>query len=519
MKQLTILCLLIVCGIVIGCSQREPQYVVITATPIPLLVSSPSIAAQTVIPNTAISIETTLLPTLRGSISTTGLPLEYIVQPGDTLLGIASSNGVSLDALLELNELTNPNILSVGQVIRLPAPPSVETSAFQIIPDHLFVRGPSSTEFSMQAFVGQQPGYIRMATDLIDGRLLSASEVISRVSTEFSVDPRLLLVILEYRSRWLSQKDIQENWQLYPIQGEAADDGIDRSGLYRQLAWAANQLNRGYYWAKYSRNFTQLELLDGTRLRISMSLNAATVGIQYVFGLLETYAEWNFSVTEMGFSNSYHSLFGNPFDDPLIPLVPPNLAQPELTLPFAQGETWFFTGGPHGGWGSGSAWAAIDFAPPDERPVGSELCYVSDYWATAVANGVIARSDDGAVVLDLDGDRDERTGWTIFYLHIADEDRVSLGSIVRTGDRIGHPSCEGGFSNATHMHIGRRYNGEWLPSDCSECPDEVTVPRFEMSGWETFGINGQEYQGFLINGNEQRTAEQGRLSPINRVSW
>jgi hypothetical protein len=35
---------------------------------------------------------------------------------------------------------------------------------------------------------------------------------------------------------------------------------------------------------------------------------------------------------------------------------------------------------------------------------------------------------------------------------------------VKTGDRIGHPSCEGGAANATHVHIARRYNGEWIPA-------------------------------------------------------
>jgi hypothetical protein len=40
-----------------------------------------------------------------------------------------------------------------------------------------------------------------------------------------------------------------------------------------------------------------------------------------------------------------------------------------------------------------------------------------------------------------------------------------------------------------------------------------------MSGWSVSGLIDQEYQGFLINGSERRTAEQGRLSPENRISW
>jgi murein DD-endopeptidase MepM/ murein hydrolase activator NlpD len=477
--------------------------------------------------NAAPTLNEVIAPTAAGAviattptgISVTTNPLEYIVQPGDTLFGIAQNNGISLDALLALNEFVDPNLLTIGQVILIPGTPSLEAPSFQIMPDYLFVRGPGSIDFSIQSFLSQQPGYIRNATDLIDGRLLSASEVIARVSMEFSVDPRILLAILEHRSKWLSNSEPEPDWATYPIQGEISNDGIDRSGLYRQLAWTANQLNRGYYQSKYSQNLTRLTLNDGTELRFSSELNAASKAIQYIVGLLEGYPAWITTVSEIGLARLYAEYFGNPVGNQATQLVPQGLIQPELTLPFSQGETWFFTGGPHGGWGSGSAWSAVDFAPPDDIPEGSALCYVSEFWATAVAPGVIARSDEGSVILDLDGDGDETTGWTIFYLHIADDRRIEVGTSVRTGDQIGRPSCEGGFSTATHMHIGRRYNGEWLPADCRECPAETKIPNFVMSNWGVAGIPGQEYQGFLISGNEQRTAEQGRISPINRISW
>ena len=61
----------------------------------------------------------------------------------------------------------------------------------------------------------------------------------------------------------------------------------------------------------------------------------------------------------------------------------------------------------------GSAWASLDFAPPDERTDTTPFCFTSQFAVRAVAPGVIARSGDGAVILDLDGDGDESTGWTI----------------------------------------------------------------------------------------------------------
>ena len=132
---------------------------------------------------------------------------------------------------------------------------------------------------------------------------------------------------------------------------------------------------------------------------------------------------------------------------------------------------------------------------------------------------MVARSDKGIVVLDLDGDGDETTGWTILYLHMATDGRVPLGAQVKIGDKIGRPSCEGGFSNATHMHIARRYNGEWIPVTCDVCSSGKITPAFVLNGWSVIGLANQEYQGYMIKGGDRRDAEQGRLTPINRISW
>jgi murein DD-endopeptidase MepM/ murein hydrolase activator NlpD len=231
------------------------------------------------------------------------------------------------------------------------------------------------------------------------------------------------------------------------------------------------------------------------------------------------YGIWSRDISADGFYHIYVSLFGDPFIDALEPLVPAGIQQPPLALPFDQGEVWYYTGGPHGGWGVGSAWSAIDIAPPDDLTEVDSACYVSQTWATAVAPGIIVRSGDGVVVLDLDGDGREATGWTVLYLHMASDGRIEEGVVVEAGQRLGRPSCEGGFSNGTHMHIARRYNGEWIPADCRGCSPEQTKPSFKLGNWIVVAIPGQEYLGFLVNGAEERVAEQGRLTPVNLVSW
>ena len=48
-------------------------------------------------------------------------PSEYVVQSGDTLSGIAKALGISLKALLDANELADPDRLNVGQKLAVPA--------------------------------------------------------------------------------------------------------------------------------------------------------------------------------------------------------------------------------------------------------------------------------------------------------------------------------------------------------------------------------------------------------------
>jgi len=53
----------------------------------------------------------------------------YIVRPGDTLFGIARANGIDVETIKQLNNLTDPNQLRVGQVLRFSAGGSTASSA------------------------------------------------------------------------------------------------------------------------------------------------------------------------------------------------------------------------------------------------------------------------------------------------------------------------------------------------------------------------------------------------------
>ncbi|MCY4464376.1 MAG: LysM peptidoglycan-binding domain-containing protein [Chloroflexi bacterium] len=463
----------------------------------------------------------TTVPIVQAGLAASPEPVEtrivtHTVVAGETITRIALRYNISVGELLAANNLPNPDLLNVGEVLVLPQVAVDYTEAIRILADSRLVRSVNSAGFDVADFVARQPGILRELTVTLDSSQFSAAQIADRVSQEYSVDARVLLAFLEHFARLLSRKDADNDAQIYPLLRQAY--GINRAGLYSQLSWLADQLNQGYYDWKY-RDATQLKFVDESDLHFEPSLNAATVAVQYVLSQLLSPAEWRDAVGEAGLAETYRALFGDPFTDAHV-TVPEDLQQPALTLPFPRGETWRFTGGFHGGWGNGSAWSAIDFAPPDES-VAARGCYESSFAATAVADGVIARLAEGLVVLDLDGDGNEGSGWTILYLHIDHHNALQVGQAVETGNLLGYPACIGGYSNATHLHIARRYNGEWLPADCTRCPAGNTVAPFVMSGWQVIGLGSQLYQGFLVNQADNRNvvAEQGRYNNINAISW
>ncbi len=415
---------------------------------------------------------------------------QYTVQAGDTLGSIAQAFGISVDALQQANSLTS-TLLTVGQSLQVP-PPSVGApgSSFKIIPDSELVYGPASAQFDIAAFIQSRNGYLASYTQDVDGETYTGAQVVERVAQDYSVNPRLLLALLDYRSLWVSSAEPATGTDTYPLGFVDAN----RKGLYHQLAWAANQLNRGFYLWRVN-GIGSWVLGDGSIVPIDPTINAGTAGVQGFFSVLDDRKTWDTDVEINGLFRTYMLMFGFPFDFAVDPLVPLHLSQPHLVWPFESGTNWAFTGGPHAGWDSGSAWAALDFAPSDVMG-----CAMSEQWVTAAADGYIVRASNGAVIEDLDNDGYEQTGWDVLYMHMAAQDRVQAGTYVYAGDRIGHPSCEGGIANAAHLHFARKYNGEWITADGS-------LP-FVISGFASGG-NGVEYDGTLTRGSTTLEAAEG----------
>jgi LasA protease len=433
----------------------------------------------------------------------------YTVRSGDTLSGIATRYGVSMKLLISYNGLRNADAIAIGQRLMIPVsgaagqPGAVITGRTgpddKLIPDSEAVYSPAYRDFDVDALAQKYQGHLAKYKEKVDGDVLTGSQIVQLISERFSVCPRVLLAVLELRSGWVTGQPANASELNYPM---SIEDRV-HTGLYYQMWNAANAMNAGYYGKQLSR-VDVLLLRDGTRVRYADGVNPGTAAVQSLLAHGTTYSGWLNQLGTGGFKATYQRLFGDPYSDTIEPLVPAVIQQPLLRLPFEDGHTWYFTGGPHGAWADGSAWAAVDFAPN-----GYNGCTPSREWEVAAAPGRIVQVEKGRVMLNLSGEDFQGAGWTVMYMHVHNVGRVAEGSFVFTGDRIGHPSCEGGYSQASHLHIARMYNGQWMSVG-------GTVP-FDLGGY-TFKQSGAEYDGTMTRNGVVHPAINGHVERLNAIT-
>lgn len=451
---------------------------------------APSYIVPTELPQSEV---TELLPTSTPftprPVYAPGTQVDYIAQSGDTLELLAFRFGSSVSEI----RMANPQIPSDATTMPPGFPMKMPIyykplwgPQFQIIPDAAFVYGPDLNDFDLRAFLQETTGWFKNYETFIQDEHRDAGDMIMWLAENYSLNPKLLLALIEYQTGALSN----------PLRDRAAENSFlgwvnQYRGVYLQLYYVGDLLNDGFY--RYANGeLSSIEHLNGELENIDPWQNAATVALQAYFARFLDGDAYLRAVGPDGFARTFKQLFGDPWQRDLT-VLPGSLQQPAFILPFEQGTTWAYTGGPHTGWGTLKPWAAIDFAPPMKEAG----CVATEQYTTAVADGIVARVGPGTVILDLDGDGNERTGWNILYLHIAAADRVKVGTRVKQGDRLGHPSCEGGRATGTHIHIARKYNGQWIPA--------AGYLPFNLAGWTPVEGN-RAYAGTLVRGEEIRTA-------------
>jgi len=476
--------------------EADPFFTTATPPPtqIPTTIPTRIITSISVIPTSQPPTSTPnvapTVPTMEPTSSTvTPLPpILYYTQSGDTLPSIAFRFGVSVPEITSPQDIPPTELIQPGTLLVIPNVLEDTGPAEIAMPDSEVVFSPSALDFDTDAFVEDAGGYLSNYREYLATGWQSGAQIIDRVAIENSINPRLLLAILEYKSHWVYGTPDSLAKIDYPM----GFIDFNKKGLYTQLSWAVSQLSVGYYdWRAGFLN--DVTLASGEQVRLSPEQNAGTVALQHLFSkIINDRSRWVESLYgEKSLPELYKRMFGDPWAraQTVEPLYPPNLTQPLLELPYMVGRSWSFTGGPHSAWGPDGARSALDFAPPSSE----SGCATSEDWVTAAAPGLVVRSEGGQVVVDMDGDGREQTGWSMLYLHVSSRDRIPIGSLINTGDRLGHPSCEGGTVTGTHVHIARKYNGEWILAD-------GPLP-FNLSNWVAHA-GSKIYEGTLTKDNQ-----------------
>ena len=470
-------------------TEQAMQDIMASATALAKLLS-PTETPQPARPSPSPTVQTSPTPAESPSPAA---PYIYTAQSGDTLAALAVRFGVSPEQIVSAQDIPT-GLINAGQIFAIPNVLGETSPHERLLPDSEIVYSPSAIGFSVAGYAGPFAGYLMSdnVREYLPSGWHTGPAIVERVALEQSINPRLLLSILQYQSNWVLGEPLTGSDLEYPI---GIKDPKERR-LYHQLGWAADQLSVGYYgWREGT--LTELIFRDGTRLRIAPDLNAGTVALQYLFSKLYDYEDWAEVIDpDTGFALPHgKAMFPDPWDRASLvePLFPPEFDQPNLGLPFHENQTWYFTAGPHGAWDREGAMAALDFAPGSDLPG----CTESTLWITAAGPGLVVRAGRGVLVIDMDGDGNEQTGWDILYLHVSNTDHLRVGDWVDRGDKLGNPSCEGGHATGTHLHIARKYNGEWISA--------AGPVAFNLSGWVSQD-GGAPYLGSLVREGSVITA-------------
>ena len=158
----------------------------------------------------------------------------------------------------------------------------------------------------------------------------------------------------------------------------------------------------------------------------------------------------------------------------------------KLSLPWARGEFWRLTGGPHPeSYGKSRPWSAIDFQPENAKPGR----------VRAARGGVVSRPCPNLVLIN-HGD-----GWTTSYYHLS-KIQVRDGQRVDRGQFLGWTSTRagcGGFATGAHLHFSLLWRGDF-----------VNIRGHAVGGWKVTE-GSRPYRGCLVKDGMRKCAPKGNV--------
>ncbi len=338
-----------------------------------------------------------------------------------------------------------------------PAPGTPTPTPAAFFDDLRLSYEPGFYALEIQAYLDEQPGRLKTVTFAVGDRRHSFAEALASQTAYYSVNPKIVLALLELHGDLLSDPDPSAD-QLGWAAGYRGENG-NRRGLQAQVRWAVKQI---LYARRDYPAYAPLTYADQTESPPPPGMTLAEYALARV--LAPTTTPGRLPRLMQAFLETYTRLFGDPR---LPPQDWPAPAEPFLYRPTEKvvPVTSFFD---HGGpfltrsaangittyWGRTETDRAFAYNGHD----GWDYAAAPPDRALAAADGAVVfagNADDGcdtrAVVLD------HGNGYRTLYWHLHRVD-VTIGERVERGQPIGMIGNTG-CSTGPHLHFGVQYLG------------------------------------------------------------
>ena len=143
--------------------------------------------------------------------------LLYYTQSGDWLPAVAIRFGVDVNAIASPKILPEKGLLDPGTLLIIPdtLDRSVPfTPAVQLIPDNELIFSATAVDFDISTYVKDAGGYLANYRQYLGstGWMTGAGEI-QRLAYENSINPRVLLAILDFEARWV-RGEPENEWRV-----------------------------------------------------------------------------------------------------------------------------------------------------------------------------------------------------------------------------------------------------------------------------------------------------------------
>jgi murein DD-endopeptidase MepM/ murein hydrolase activator NlpD len=315
-----------------------------------------------------------------------------------------------------------------------------------------------------------------------DGKDIPVSEVIEFYVHYTGINPQVLLTMLE-----LTSGSVRNSKGPIPVDLENALGYASKKGFISQVEQLAGSLASAYYGHQ-------------TGLISDDSANSASYALREV---IRTLHKKNGTVpVEVEFTQTFSDMFGAPLEGILAvdPDEPDAPDAPTFFLPWQSQHTWYYTGGPHCGWGTGcTPYSAVDFAPGPDTYGGCE--WQSWEEVRPATSGYVIYAGHNLVKIHHSSNI-FGSAWQTLYYHVRSI-QVTEEQWVTTATNLGYPSCKsasGGTALGVHLHFAFLKDGYYK-----------TANRKILSGWRIWK-GDTEYNGTMVKDGVTKTADVHKTS-------